>query len=263
MNQKILCEYIAGSHSYGLATKDSDIDMRGTYITTDLGSIINPDTADNGATQCTTNDTKDELYFEIRHMLNLLKKANTQSIEMLFNDKWTIITPAFKDVILHRKSLIDPERLYKSIRGYSFSEYKLATGIRTGKLGGKRQAAVAKYGFSPKNWINLLRLFYCAERFFEFGEFPVNLESAYIYPQLMEVKTRPERFIVSRLDEMYQEREQAFEASWVNHKDSITAEYKYDNELAAELMFNCYRDCLIKFSNLSLFKRLLYSLKIS
>lgn len=37
---KLLCKYQGGSHSYGLATKDSDIDYRGVFVNDDVSTLV-------------------------------------------------------------------------------------------------------------------------------------------------------------------------------------------------------------------------------
>lgn len=253
MNQKpdLLCQYYGGSHSYGLNTPSSDIDYRGVYALNDVKHIIDPNSHGTSSleTLVTTLDSPektDSAYFEFRHFLHLLRKGNTGSIEMLFNMKWKQITNLFQVVILNRRNLLDPTQLHRSVQGYSASEYNLAIGARTGKLGGKRQEAVAKYGFSPKNFVNLFRLLYSADQFFACGEFPVDLTGSYIYPRLMEIKVHPERFTKARLEEMYQGHLQDFELSWHNNSDKICKEYRYDNNVATDLILRCYLNQLDK-----------------
>ena len=260
MKQQILCEYLGGSHSYGLNTPTSDIDLRGVYIVDTLQNIIDPHSYQ--ATKCDVYDTDveatgdDRVYYEVRHYLHLLKKGNTQSIEMLFNTDWTKLSPLFQDIINQRQNLLDPEKINISINGYAASEYHLALGTRTGKLGGKRQSQVEKYGFSPKNFVNLFRLLYSATRFYETGTFPVNLVGSYIHPQLMEIKCNPERFTITRLQEMYASYRADHDHSWANYSKAILSHYKYDEKIATELMFTCYKDSLLKFGRIGLMNQI-------
>lgn len=249
MKPRILCEYKGGSHSYGLATPTSDIDLRGVYIVETLANIIDPHSY--SATKCdvlNTNperDKEDKVYYEVRHFLHLLKKGNSQSIEMLFNNNWTKLSPLFAEIIRQKHKLLNPEKINLCINGYANSEYHLAIGDRTGKLGGKRQSQVEKYGFSPKNFTNLFRLLYCASTFYETGIFPVDLTGSYIHPQLKEIKCNPERFTIARLNEMYKEHREVHDESWEKNKEDITHAFEFDESIATELMFQCYKDSLI------------------
>ena len=257
---KLICQYHGGSHSYGLNTPMSDLDNRGVYINTDLAGLINPSQAN--ADSCVVNQPDndqtqpDNVYYEVRRYLSLLKKANTQAVEMLFNQNWILLEPEFKAILASRHQLISPEKVHISIQGYGFSEYKKAMGTTTGKLGGQRKLAVEQHGFSPKNFVNLLRIYYCGEVFFREGEYPVNLQGTFIHTQLMELKLHPERFTLERLNEMFTERQQAFDQSWEAGKSYICEDYQYKDETAAALSFQAYRKQILKFSQFSLRERL-------
>ncbi len=246
---------MGGSHSYGLNTPASDVDLRGVYIVTNLAQIIDPHSYQTSKCDVWNTDPEkdqeDKVYFEVRHFLHLLKKGNTQSVEMLFNKSWTKNTHYFQAIQKKKNFLLAPGNIYHATKGYSFSEYQLAVGTRTGKLGCKRQSQVDKYGFSPKNWCNLLRILYCAETFFKTGEYPVSLIGSYIHPQLLEIKCNPERFTVTRLNEMYFERQGAFQLAWATCETKISQQYLFDDTIAAELMMSCYRDQLYKLGKMS------------
>lgn len=260
MNPQLLCEYKGGSHSYGLNTPSSDVDYRGVYIVNTLENIIDPHnySASKCDVLCTDpeKDNVDKVYYEVRHFLHLLKKGNTQSLEMLFNNNWTKLSPLFRLILNQKNNLIDPVKLNLSINGYATSEYHLAIGDRTGKLGGKRQAQVEKYGFSPKNFCNLFRLLYCATTFYETGIFPVDLVGSYIHPRLMEIKSNPERFTIARLNEMYAEHRKEHDESWVMNQESITHEFKFDQDIATCLMFECYKDSIIKLGRIGVLSQI-------
>jgi hypothetical protein len=258
-DKTIICSYIGGSHSYGLNTTSSDLDKRGVYLVNSLDHIINPQSYIYSNCAVTTTDPskggEDSCYYELRHFIYLLKKGNTLGIEAVFNTKFITIDPLFRLVLAQRQYLLDPEAIYKSISSYSDAEYKLAQGLRTGKLGSKRQTQIVKYGFSPKNWVNLLRILYCGEQFFACGEYPVDMTGTYIHPQLMEIKLNPERFTADRLAEMYKERKTLFENSWTINKDKICKQYKYDPAINAQVAFDCYKNLLFQLGHISLFER--------
>lgn len=253
MNKQIdlLCRYYGGSHSYGLNTPDSDIDYRGVYALSDVSEIINSRSHDTKSFDALTvvkdgPEKPDVVYYEFRHFLHLLEKGSTTSMEMLFNKKWERISPIFEEVQSYKYKLINPERFRVSVEGYARSEFNLAIGNRTGKLGGKRQAQIMKFGFSPKNWCNLLRLLYCGESFFETGNYPVDLTGSFIHPQLMEIKTHPERFTKDRLVAMFDEKFASMVKSWEKFKPAICKKYKYSDEVVTQLILNCYLDKLNK-----------------
>ena len=76
-NGLILFEVVAGSHAYGLATKDSDMDMKGVfYLPKDdfyAGEYI---------TQI-ADDKNDVVYYELGRFFELLSKSNPSVLEIL------------------------------------------------------------------------------------------------------------------------------------------------------------------------------------
>jgi hypothetical protein len=177
---------------YGLSTLQSDMDYRGVFINENIGTIIGLDRYEH---QDLRGDGQDEFYFEFRHYLNSLRKTNTQALELLFNNNWLSIDPLFLEVQSLKYTLIDSEKLYKSLKGYIQGELKLATGERAGDVGSKRRAQIEKYGFSPKNFSHVLRLCYCGTIFFKGNFFPVNImrHNEEIGQTLLEIKTMPEK----------------------------------------------------------------------
>lgn len=189
----MICKMRGGSHSYGLNTHESDEDFRGVFVNDDVGTIIGLDRFEHKVTK---NETEDSVYWELRHFLNMLRRGNTQALEMLFNQHWISIDPLFNKLINNRLRLIDTTKVHSSLTGYIYSELKLANGEHTGKLGGKRKEQIDRLGFSPKNFVQLIRLTYCGTEFFKTRQFPVNLQdyAPMLATNLLRVKTHPEEF---------------------------------------------------------------------
>src|SRR4051812_357976 len=150
-NEQVIFRYKAGSHAYGLSTLVSDTDWRGVYLLDDPALIIDPFRYTASSQKChdSIKDGVDESYHELRHFFNILYAANTNAIEMLFVDRFVLISPLFLKIRANKEKLIDPNKFYKALKGYIQSETRLAIGERTGKLGGQRFEQVQKYGFSP------------------------------------------------------------------------------------------------------------------
>lgn len=161
---KVLAKYLGGSHSYGLATPESDKDERYVFLHTDIPRILGLNRYDHESKQ--TNG-EDSFGWELRHALNLLKKGNTMVLEILYNEEWLEITEEFKYIQSFRNQLIDSRKLYKCLRGYCFSERQLVLGKRTGVLGGKRKEALERLGYSYKNLVQFLRLCLAGLSFFK------------------------------------------------------------------------------------------------
>ena len=245
MNEyKLLCQYLGGSHAAELNTPESDIDLRGCYLSTNLGKImgLNDGRKGTGAPITSDPDCADVAYYELRHFIDMLKTGNSNAMELMFNPVWNVRSPVFINIQKKKHHLIEPASVYRSTRGYAHSEYELAIGSRTGKLGGKRHAALAKHGFSPKNFANLFKILTAARIFFETGNYPVSLKESepFIHMLLREIREHPERFTKQMLIDKYQELLQQFETAWQDNLIEITQQYCYDPEIAAEVVAQAY-----------------------
>lgn len=237
---KIISKIIGGSHLYGLNTPESDIDERYIYASTDISDIIGltkNECVDN------RNTEEDRLGYEVRRYLTLLQKTNNQVIEFLYANPsdYLVLTPEFKAILDNRASLIDRDKLYKSLRGYMQGELRLANGERTGDLGGKRKAALLKYGFSPKNFVQLYRLSYCGIEFLKTGHFPVNIRNynSKVADALLEIKVNPEKFTKEELTHNAKQAEIQLEETWdkVKNNKPFTV---FDPYVANNLLTNIY-----------------------
>jgi hypothetical protein len=229
---ELLASLVAGSNLYGLNTEDSDVDERGLFLATDKKYITGFDTVESIVQ---TGDV-DSTYYELVRYLKLLRKSNTQVLEIVFAPDTSLLhtTPIFEEIRKNKYNLIDTHILKASLKGYVFSEIRLATGERSGQLGGKRKAAVEKYGFSFKNFVQILRLCKVGQVFFTSGEYMVKVkdfDSDY-HDMLMEIKTKPENFTKDGLSIIVDEEFKKLEKIM----DDSKIVYNFDVELAADLV---------------------------
>lgn len=231
---KLLGSLIAGSNLYGLSTKNSDVDYRGLFLATDKKYITGFDKIESIVT---TGDI-DSAYYELVRYFQLLRKSNTQVLEIIFSpdDALTYTTPIFQEIRDNKYKLIDSRVLKASLKGYVFSELRLATGERLGKLGGARKLAVDKYGFSYKNFVQILRLIKVGKIFFSTGEYMVKVKDfdPDYHDLLMELKTTPENFTKNQLSSMVDEEFK----SMVKIMDESKISFKFDVELASDLVID-------------------------
>lgn len=94
-DNRLLFEYVAGSHLYGLNNESSDLDTKGLFIAPKevlmgLGSDYQPLVSD---------ERNDNTWFEIGNYCNLLLKSNPTVLEALFVPEDKIITPP-SDIIM-------------------------------------------------------------------------------------------------------------------------------------------------------------------
>lgn len=190
----ILAKMLGGSHAYGLNTSDSDLDYRYVFLNERPSEIIGLDRYEAEVSQ---KKEEDSVGYELRRFLQLLRKTNTQVVEMLYNDTWIDLDFLFQSYILDNKDkLIDSKFFFRSLMGYIQGERRLTLGERTGQLGSKRKQALDKYGYSPKNFINLIRLAKGGCIFFTKGYFPVNWrkEDEHLADSWVNLKLHPEHF---------------------------------------------------------------------
>lgn len=118
----ILFEAISGSRSFGLATENSDTDIRGVYY------LPKEEFYGLNYTPQISNETNDITYYEIGRLVELLQKNNPNILEMLASPK---------DCILHKHPLMDrlkPEDFLSKLckdtfAGYAISQIKKAKGL--------------------------------------------------------------------------------------------------------------------------------------
>jgi hypothetical protein len=229
---KLLANLIGGSRLYSLNTPDSDYDERGVFYATDPYYLAGLSKIESIVL---TGET-DATYYEIVHFFNLLRKSNTQVLEILFapDKAFTWLPDDFKEIRENGNELFCSETLKKSLQGYFHSEMRLATGERTGLLGSKRKANIETYGFSQKNFCQMIRICLLGINLFkhdkiivdsrEYGDVEYNL--------LMEIKTQPQNFTKDQLVEIANGYFQKLLATM----DSSSVKHEFNKNLAAELI---------------------------
>ncbi|MGK6341811.1 DNA polymerase beta superfamily protein [Chryseobacterium sp. DT-3] len=118
----ILLEVISGSRSFGLATENSDTDIRGVYY------LPKEEFYGLNYIPQISNETNDITYYEIRRFVELLQKNNPNILEVLASPE---------DCILQKHPLMDllrPEYFLSKLckdtfAGYAISQIKKAKGL--------------------------------------------------------------------------------------------------------------------------------------
>lgn len=234
---RIIAKCLGGSHAYGLNTPNSDKDIRGIFVNTEVAQVVGLERYEHQQNQ---NEDEDSAYYELRSALKLLKNGNTQVIELLFNQNWIELWPDWSHVITHRDRLISSDKLFSCLRGYMQGELRLTLGEgRTGRLGSKRYEQLQRFGFSPKNATNMLRLPFCGSTYFKKGYFPVNIreENEEVWNLLMDIKTKPQQYSPEQIRELSRRYEAELELSYLNR----ASDTKFDIDLADWLCLRVYK----------------------
>lgn len=191
---------VGGSTLYGLNNENSDIDIRGIFSLSNPAQILGLDLykAKSFDSYTINNEDVDGSLHELRHFIYLLSKTNTQVLDVLFApEEAFFFKDSYIDLMRENSSrLIDSGQLYNSMKGYIHNEIRLLLGERTGKLGGKRKDALDTYGYSYKNLVQVLRLSFAAQTFFETGTYPVKISdfNQNLHDELMDIKNNPSKY---------------------------------------------------------------------
>ncbi len=118
----IILECISGSRAYGLALPHSDTDIKGVFI------IPEDDLLGSRYIAQISNDTNDEVYYELGRFIELLKKNNPNILEVLGTpeDKIRFKHPLM-DVLT--PSLFLTKKSKDTFGGFAFSQIKKARGL--------------------------------------------------------------------------------------------------------------------------------------
>jgi predicted nucleotidyltransferase len=238
MQIKTLCEYLGGSHAYGLNTPQSDIDKRGVFLNTEPAYILGLNQFNEQRNQ--VQNQCDTVYKEISHTLRLLANGNVEALEALFTTNYSKTNPEFDSLLRGNKAFLDSKRLFHALKGYIFSEKKIATGERKGSIGGKRSSQIEEFGFSPKNFSHLIRLATVGINFFTEDRITINLQNESSFQLILDIKTKPQNFTKEELIRLTDDHETRLNKAFDNRKiDRV-----FNTKLANETLLTLYKPFL-------------------
>lgn len=138
--QNIILEGVTGSTAYGLATKDSDVDIKGVYLlpTSEVLSL-------QFNLQRTTKDHVDPdwVYHEMGKFMKLVISGNPTVTELLFLNEYTQLTPIGQKLIDNRHLFLSTRAVMDAYRGYALSQAK--------RLNNRTEQDLDGYASSLKN----------------------------------------------------------------------------------------------------------------
>lgn len=136
----IVLEGVTGSTAYGLATKNSDVDIKGIYMLS-LEDVLrirfNP--------EHTTKDNHDPdwVYHEVGKFMKLAASGNPTITELLYLEKYTALKPVGQLLVDNRKIFLSTPGIMNAYRGYAFAQAK--------KLSKRQEEGMDGYDSSLKN----------------------------------------------------------------------------------------------------------------
>jgi len=119
----LLFECISGSHAYGLNTPQSDIDMKGVfYLPKEQFYGLN-------YIPQISNETSDEVYYELGRFVELLIKSNPTILEILATPEDSVL---YRHPLMNRLdvSMFLSKLCKESFAGYAISQIRKARGLK-------------------------------------------------------------------------------------------------------------------------------------
>lgn len=133
---EVLFACISGSHAYGMANEDSDLDIRGIWVEdTDRFLALNPPHPKN-ATIMYNNNGSDVVLHELGKFVNLALKNNPSILDVLFSPEHLIIvdSPTYRELREVGPMLLTRKGVFDAYCGYAQQQLKRALGIKKQKF---------------------------------------------------------------------------------------------------------------------------------
>lgn len=163
----------SGSHSYGLATPESDEDFRGVFIPS------KEDILGLHHARHVERKEPDIVLKSLEDFLRLALDGNPNIIEQLFiDDENLILCHDLFDVFRANRKMFLSKKVLHSYTGYAIGQLKKMRSGHTRDLGAKRKALVEQFGHDTKNCSHTFRLLIQGKEILEKGNLSVKLAPA-------------------------------------------------------------------------------------
>lgn len=126
-DNRLLYEYIRGSHLYGLNTNDSDIDKGGIYIQS-MSEVLG---LRERYVQQVKSEKNDDVWYELDRFIELLNKSNPNILEALFVPDELIITkphPCLMPLFENKEKFLT-KKCFQSFISYANSQIEKCRGL--------------------------------------------------------------------------------------------------------------------------------------
>lgn len=115
----IILEGVTGSTAYGLATENSDIDIKGIYLLP-IQEILSLGFNPEKTTKDHTNP--DWVYHEVGKFMKLVMSGNPTVTELLYLEDYTYLSPVGELLIENRDKFLSTPAVMNAYRGYAKSQ---------------------------------------------------------------------------------------------------------------------------------------------
>jgi len=126
VKKNMIVKHMSGSHAYGMATAESDVDIRGVF----LADPINIRTPFFKVEECTIQDEEDTKFYEGTHFMKLLLQNNPNIVETLWMDDADVLFVDDKgvyDLLKKNRYAFLSSKVAHTYTGYAFSQIKRHT----------------------------------------------------------------------------------------------------------------------------------------
>lgn len=165
----IILEGVTGSTAYGLATENSDVDIKGVYMLPTEKVLSMGFTNEHNTVDHTDPDW---CYHEIGKFMKLVAGGNPTYSELLWLEDYTIITPVGQILIDNRDAFLSTDAVRKAYSGYALGQAKRLNN-RTGQgLDGYASSLKNRYA---KHTRHCFRLMLQARQLLETGHLDVRV----------------------------------------------------------------------------------------
>lgn len=121
----VILRGVTGSHAYGLATPESDVDMKAVAVkpTSEFLGLVKPRV--DQLTKETIGTDVDVVVHEVGKFIGLCVKSNPTASELLWLDDYDVLTHEGKQLIELRELFLSQESARNSYLGYTKAQVEL------------------------------------------------------------------------------------------------------------------------------------------
>lgn len=110
---------VVGSHAYGLATSDSDVDRLAVHLGP-IGDVLAFGLGKHQQTKASSNP--DKTSHDVAKFVSLCIAGNPTVTELLWLPEYEIHTKSGDDLVSHRESFLAAKRVHDAYGGYAFHQ---------------------------------------------------------------------------------------------------------------------------------------------
>lgn len=121
---QIIIEAIMGSHAYGLARPDSDLDFHGCWVWPNERFLGIDLPSKKDLTYHSVGEEKDFTYHELQKWASLAASCNPTILELLWRGEYTRITPAGQLLVDNRSEFLSRSAVVAKYGGYATAQAK-------------------------------------------------------------------------------------------------------------------------------------------